>query len=96
MFTTATVRTEKAERYMKALCNHFSRKVAASYEGKRGSVDFGFGSCLLEAKDDALILKVESDTVQTLSQLEQIMSSHLVRFTQNEILEVNWKEEEEK
>jgi len=51
---------------------------------------------MMEAKDDALILKVESDTVQTLSQLEQIMNSHLVRFTQNEILEVKWKEEEEK
>jgi len=70
--------------------------VSASYEGNKGSVDFGFGSCMMEAKDDALILKVESDTVQTLSQLEQIMNSHLVRFTQNEILEVKWKEEEEK
>lgn len=95
MFTTATVKTEKAERYMKALCNHFGRKVAASYEGNKGSVDFGFGSCLLEATDDALILKVESDSIQTLSQLEQIMSSHLIRFTQNEILEVKWIDEGE-
>ena len=96
MFTTATVKTEKAERYMKALCNHFSRKVSASYEGNIGSVDFGSGSCMLEAKDDALILKVESDTVQNLTQLEQVMSSHLIRFTQNEILEVKWIDEEEK
>ncbi len=28
----------RAERYLKALCNHFNRKVTASYKGNRGMV----------------------------------------------------------
>src|SRR5690606_39963199 len=32
------VKTEKAQRYLKALCNHFSHKVQASYSDDRGNV----------------------------------------------------------
>ena len=43
MQTKATVQTEKADRYMKALINHFSRKVNAAYSGNAGYVECGFG-----------------------------------------------------
>lgn len=75
---------------MKALVNHFGRKVDATYEGNRGSISFGFGRCEIEAQDDALVFVAESASQQKLTQVEGIISSHLKRFMQDEVVTFNW------
>jgi hypothetical protein len=35
MIQIATIEIEKAERLMKALCNHFARKITSRYEGDK-------------------------------------------------------------
>lgn len=61
MQSKATVATEKGARYMKALVNHFSRKIDASYKGNQGQISFGFGRCEVEAQSGRLIFIAESE-----------------------------------
>ncbi len=91
MKNKATVSTKKGARYMKALVNHFSRKIEASYEGDRGSISFDFGRCEIEALSDSLVFVVESGTQPELDQLKGVISSHLKRFTQDEVVTLDWK-----
>lgn len=71
----AVVSTDKGARYMKALVNHFSRKIDASYEGNQGSIAFDFGRCDIEAQDDSLIFVAESNTQPELDRLEGVINS---------------------
>ena len=90
MKSVAKIRTEKAERYMKALVNHFSRKITASYEGNVGIISFPFGSSELVADGSSLILYAESKNEGNLNRVEQVVESHLARFTQDENLALTW------
>ena len=75
---------------MKALVNHFSRKIDASYEGNLGSISFGFGRCEIEAQPDSLNFVAESDNQTDLSRLEGVIDSHLRRFMQDEEATLSW------
>jgi hypothetical protein len=92
MIHTATIETTKAERLMKALCNHFARKIQAGYEGDKGYVQFQDGRCELVATDNSLTLQVEADHAEQLSRLKQVVTDHLLRFAPGEDLQVNWRE----
>lgn len=90
METTATVQTEKARRYMKALVNHFNRKVTAVYTNDSGYIKFGFGRCDIQATDDTLTFQATSSEADDLNRLQGVISSHLARFTQSEIPDLTW------
>ena len=77
---------------MKALVNHFSRKIDASYEGNHGSISFGFGQCEIKAQSDSLIFMTESDNQPNLNRLEGVIDSHLKRFMQDEEVTLSWSE----
>ncbi len=90
MNTTATVQTDKARRYMKALVNHFNRKVSAEYSEDSGYIAFGFGRCDIQANDDTLTFQATSSDADNLNRLQGVISSHLARFTQSEIPDLTW------
>ena len=94
MVAKADFKTDKAARYMKALCNHFGRKVAAGYENDDGWIDFPFGRCELQADHDGLSIRLEGHDAPTLFQLKRIVSGHLERFAQNELVSLDWMDEQ--
>jgi hypothetical protein len=87
---SAQVTTEKASRYLKALCNHFDRKVTAEYTDNHGTVDFGFGTCEMYADDNKLSIQIASDTPETFERVKYVVSDHLERFSGDEALQANW------
>lgn len=92
---SAQVETEKAERYLKALCNHFNHKGNASYdiddEGiGHGSVVFDFGRCKMEANANSLALHVSAESEMRFSRIKHVVDDHLVRFANKEELQVTW------
>lgn len=91
----ARVPTPNALRYLKALCNHFNRKVAASAEDNAGNVRFPFGECEMRAEDGVLTLHVTSDSDVRFARLRHVVADHLVRFAQKEELSVDWVETEQ-
>lgn len=88
-----TVETEKASRYLKALCNHFDRKVKATYNDTKGTVAFGFADCQMEATDNALTITIQAETDDGFGRVKYVISDHLVRFAPNEDLTIDWHEE---
>lgn len=84
------VKTEKAQRYLKALCNHFSHKVQATYNDDRGNVDFGFGTCELQAEADTLTLQIQADNNEGFARVKYVVADHLERFSGDEALQIMW------
>jgi hypothetical protein len=87
----ARVETPNALRYLKALCNHFDRGATGQYEGERGTVQFSFGMCELEAQADALLLQVEAESDTMFERVRHVVADHLVRFGNKETLTVAWE-----
>jgi uncharacterized protein len=92
MIQIATIETDKAERLMKALCNHFARKIAARYEGNKGYIEFQNGKCELTATSTALMFQAEAENAEGLTHVMQAVSKHLLRFTPGEDIPFNWKD----
>ena len=87
---TANVKTDKAVRYLKALCNHFKRKVEASYEGNHGVAHFPFGKCTMEATDEALLIQITAPSEEMFGRVKYVVADHLVRFSGEDELVVDW------
>jgi len=87
-----TVQTEKASRYLKALCNHFNRKVTAEYNDNHGTVDFGFGYCQMSADDMHLDIRIQAEDHEQFARVQFVIADHLERFSSDEALKVEWIE----
>ena len=92
MIQIATIETDKAERLMKALCNHFARKIKARYEGNKGYIEFPDGKCEITATSSALTFQVEAENTDGLTHVKQAVSKHLLRFTPGEDIPFNWRD----
>jgi len=94
---TAQVTTDKAERYLKALCNHFDRKASAAYETSKegitsGQIRFDFGDCTMVAEAKQLNLNLSAGDTELLDRLKHVIASHLLRFAAAEELQIDWQE----
>ena len=90
MNTTASFETDRASRYLKALCHHFGRKVDAKCDDTAGWVQFPFGRCEMSAGDQKLDLTATADDERQLSQVVKIVTSHLERFAFREDPKLEW------
>ncbi|MCP2261199.1 hypothetical protein LX15_004920 [Streptoalloteichus tenebrarius] len=86
----ARVATERASRYLVQLCKHLGHKVTAEWTEERGRVDFGFGTCVMEAVDGALVMRAEGQDDEALGRVEHIAGDHLERFAARDGLKVTW------
>lgn len=92
MIQIATLNTNKAERLMKALCNHFARKITARYEGNKGYIEFEDGKCELTATPSTLTFQAESDTAEGLEHVKRAVTNHLLRFSPDDNFQINWSD----
>jgi len=92
MIQIATIETDKAKRLMKALCNHFARKITAKYEGNKGYLEFGDGKCELTATSSTLKFQVEADNADGLEHMKRAVVKHLQRFIPGEDIQIIWKD----
>lgn len=88
----AQVNTPKAQRYLKALCNHFSHKATANYDDNRGTVQFEFGTCEMLVDEQTLSLHVQAADADSFARVKHVVGDHLVRFASSESIEVIWSE----
>lgn len=91
MDSVARVATDRGGRYGKQLCQHFSRKVPATWDDNRGEATFPGGSCTFLVEPDALVIRATAADETGLSQVEQVVGSHLERFSQRDALSVHWQ-----
>ena len=88
----ATIETNKAERLMKALCNHFAQRITASYEGDKGYIEFQDGKCEIAVTPNTMTLQFEAENADNLSRLQEVIVDHLQRFTPGENIQINWSD----
>lgn len=86
----ATVRTEKAQRYLAQLCKHFAHKVPVDGDQSSAHVRFDPGDCRMEADATSLRIHCEADQEQKLQIVQYIVEDHVVRFGWREKLAVEW------
>lgn len=88
--STAIIRTPNGARFMKRLLTHFAHKISVSHTDTQGRADFPFGVCLMQVKEGSFILKAESDSVESLKRVQDVLDIHLVKFARDEPIEINW------
>lgn len=88
--SVARVQTDKASRYIAALCRHFAHKITVDYDAARGRTDFPFGVCRMQAEDGMLVMSCEAPDPEALARVESVVGVHLERFAWREKPVISW------
>lgn len=89
---TSIFETERASRYLQAMCRHFAHKVPVNYDASAGTADMPFGSLKMQAAGNTLRFDVEAADPQSLDRLKYVVEAHIVRFAFREKLEkLSWR-----
>ena len=87
----ARVTTSRPDRYAKQLAAHLGRKHGGHWSGteRSGWVQFPSGRVDLSAADGLLTVTVAADS-QAVTELQDIIARHLVRFAGDDAVQVHW------
>jgi len=77
-------------RYMARLCNHFAHRVTVQREATSAKVSFPNAPCEMQATDDHLEIRIETDDAATLERLQGVVTRHLKQVAPEETFEVSW------
>jgi hypothetical protein len=89
--STAHVPTDAAPRYAKQLIAHLGRKVPVEDVGGGRRLAFEFGSGVVRAEADGVVLEATAADPETLARVEDVLGRHLERFGQRNELTVTWR-----
>ncbi|MFF5486550.1 DUF2218 domain-containing protein [Streptomyces virginiae] len=88
---TAHVATTRPARYVKQLVSHMGHKVTTSLTPDgRGVITLTAGACSLTPTPDQLVLTATAVDAESLAQVQDVITRHLVRFATQEELAVEW------
>ena len=88
--SVATIATPNARKYLAQLCKHFQHKLPATWTESAGTIDFPTGRCDLRAEAGELGISLVSPDATQLTQLQDVVARHLVRFAFREELAIDW------
>lgn len=87
----AHVTTPNPARLITRLCKHFAHRIPATYDATSGRIEFEHGVCTLEAREQLLVMRVESADAEQIPNLEDVVGRHLIRMAHDETVDVTWK-----
>jgi uncharacterized protein len=87
----AEVETPKAGRYLQQLCKHFQHKLPVTFDEHSGQITFSIGECRLNATEDVLKLRLEAQDGAQMTQLQDVVARHLLRFAFREEMQIDWR-----
>ena len=92
MKAVARLETERASRYIQAMCKHFAHKIEVEYDEQRGRAKLPEGELLMTVGGDgALQFEVTAPDVQGLLKSRYTVDAHIVRFAFREgLLGLDW------
>lgn len=98
MLGEANVQTTQASEWLARICRQFQERAAAHPElgievassETRGSVDFGWGRCTLQAGPEALNLRVEADQADDLERLQELVTRHIEHLGSSDQAAMLW------
>lgn len=67
------------------------RHVTVHRDGPVAIFDFAHARCTLDARDDALLLRVDADDIDTMRQIQALLAADLGRFAHREQPTITWR-----
>jgi hypothetical protein len=86
----ASIQIPTPARYIARLCNHFAHRVAVQREATSAKVAFPNAPCEMQAGDDHLEIRIETDDPANLERLQGVVTRHLKQVAPEETFDVNW------
>lgn len=86
-----SVATPRAPELLPRLCRHFAKKASATWDERRGEVEFPWGRCTLDASDDALSFHCSAADEASLAQVQNVLDLHIGMFSRKEPLRIAWR-----
>ncbi len=86
----ASISIRTPARYMARLCNHFAHRVAVRRDANSAEVSFPDAPCSMQATDNHLEIRIETQDTATLERLQGVITRHLKQVAPDETFEVNW------
>lgn len=80
MQSHARLTTDKAARYMTQLAKHWSHKFVVTFDATTARIPLPIGDCRMIADETGLDLTVETENLEGLARLEDVVAEHLLRF----------------
>ena len=87
---SSCVPSKNARRYLAQLCKHFAHMVPVNWTETQGDVDFGFGTCQMQASEDELRLTRSAEVDTDLERVKLVLEDHLRRFAWREKPVIEW------
>ncbi|MEM7565485.1 MAG: DUF2218 domain-containing protein, partial [Pseudomonadota bacterium] len=78
---------------IKRLCRHFAHKVPVTLSQHIALIQFPFGSCRMNARDEFLDMKIEVADHSDIEKAEQVIEQHLIRMANRDDPVILWKRE---
>lgn len=88
---TSSFETDRASRYLQAMCKHFAHKVPVRYDAETGTADMPFGLLNMQAVGTTLHFDIEASDDSALDRMKYVVEAHIVRFAFREKLrKLDW------
>jgi hypothetical protein len=91
----AEVPTASASRTLQQLCKHWSHKFAVDFTSAHGEIALPFGSCVLDADTDRLVIVLSPDEGADVAEFQAVVERHVDRFAFRETLTYAWIDRED-
>ena len=88
--STATVATDRPERFAKQLVTHLGRKVTWTTVGNASTATFGTATAGVATDAETLTLTATGKTDDEVALVENVLGSHLERFAFRHPVEITW------
>ncbi|GGK64591.1 hypothetical protein Sme01_25360 [Sphaerisporangium melleum] len=90
-YSTAHVTTDRPGRYIKQLISHMGHKTTTEISGDgRGVITLSRGRCVLAPTGRAIEMFATAADEESLKQVQDVVTRHLLRFATQEELDVDW------
>jgi hypothetical protein len=76
---------------MAQLCKHFQHRCPVTLGEASGRITFTMGDCALVATDGVLTLALGAPNDAAMTQLQDVVGRHLLRFAFREALALQWQ-----
>ncbi len=85
--------TERASRYLQAMCKHFAHKVQVNYDPERGTAAMPYGKLDMFVRENVLHFEIQAESAELLDRMKYVVDAHIVRFAFREKLAgLQWSE----
>lgn len=89
--SVAGIATANASRYLQQLCKHFAHRIPANFDTAAGQIEFPSGVCHLRAGESLLELSLTSPDPGSMTELQDVVARHLLRFAFREQMRIEWQ-----